>query len=70
VRASLGLYSVREDIDRLIDGLKAIAAGQHADNYVFDERAGAYMPTDWKYELNDAFPPEWVHRNSKRETSV
>jgi len=70
VRASLGLYSVREDIDRLVDGLKAIAAGQYADTYAADERADAYAPTDWEYELSDALPPQWIRRNAKRELLV
>jgi cysteine desulfurase / selenocysteine lyase len=45
VRVSFGLYNTHEEIDRLIEALKAIASGQY-DKYVVDPATGLYTPVD------------------------
>jgi selenocysteine lyase/cysteine desulfurase len=38
VRASIGLSSSAQDIDRLVDAVSAIARGEHDDTYVEDAK--------------------------------
>lgn len=46
VRASLGLCSVPEDVERLADGVRAIAEGRFAAGYELDPASGEYrFPT-------------------------
>jgi selenocysteine lyase/cysteine desulfurase len=51
VRASVGAYSTRADVDRLLEGVTAIARGDIRDSYVqdahgnFDPEHGAAIPT-------------------------
>jgi selenocysteine lyase/cysteine desulfurase len=49
VRASLGLYNTAADVDLLVDGLQAIAAGRFQQRaYELDVSSGEYMPTGWQ----------------------
>jgi cysteine desulfurase/selenocysteine lyase len=47
VRASLGLYNTAADVDVLVEGLQAIAAGRYARRYELDARSGDYEPSGW-----------------------
>lgn len=47
VRASLGLYNTREDIDALVDALACIARGDYAGRYVQDRSSGEFTPLGW-----------------------
>jgi cysteine desulfurase / selenocysteine lyase len=55
VRASLGLYNTRADIDVLIDGLRAIVDGRYRGTYRADPRSGEYEPVGWSPPLDEAF---------------
>src|SRR5207253_3117880 len=47
VRASLGLHNTRADVDALVDGLKAIAAGEYQHAYELEAHTGEYVPSGW-----------------------
>jgi cysteine desulfurase/selenocysteine lyase len=47
VRISLGCYNDTSDIDRAVDALSQIAAGEYADAYRCDEH-GEYRPVDYR----------------------
>jgi cysteine desulfurase/selenocysteine lyase len=54
VRASLGCYSTRDDIDILVDALERIVAGKYRGTYIQDRSSGAFheknfRPTFEKY---------------------
>ena len=44
VRASLAIYSTEEEIDRLRDGLQAVARGQFGGRYDLEASSGEYWP--------------------------
>ena len=44
VRASFGFYNVEEEVDRLIDALERIVAGDYGSGYVVDIKSGEYQP--------------------------
>jgi cysteine desulfurase/selenocysteine lyase len=45
VRASLGCYNTREDVDRLVEALARIAAGDYRCTYSVEKATGMYCPT-------------------------
>jgi selenocysteine lyase/cysteine desulfurase len=47
VRASLGLYNTAEDVDALVEGLQAIAAGRYQRVYELERSTGEYVPSGW-----------------------
>jgi cysteine desulfurase / selenocysteine lyase len=47
VRASVGLYTTREDIDVLVEGVRAIAAGRYQRVYEQDTASGEFFPRDF-----------------------
>lgn len=47
VRASLGLYNIEADVDALVEGLQAIAAGRYQHAYELDRQTGDYVPAGW-----------------------
>jgi hypothetical protein len=51
VRVSLGLYNTREDIDRLVDMLRRVAADDFQGCYQADTKTGEFFPVgggpDW-----------------------
>jgi cysteine desulfurase/selenocysteine lyase len=55
VRASLGLYNSAADIDVLIDGLCAVAAGQIRGHYEMAPSSGEYEPSGWQPRFADYF---------------
>ncbi len=48
VRASLGVYNTREDVNRLIEALREIASGadEFTARYKMNERTGEYLPRE------------------------
>ncbi len=48
IRMSFGLYNSEEDINSLVDGLQAIAAGNYQGDYVQDRSTGEFHPIDWQ----------------------
>jgi cysteine desulfurase/selenocysteine lyase len=55
VRVSFGLYNTVEEIDALIQALKAIAAGDYAGKYIQDIASGEYHPEGWQPEFDKFF---------------
>jgi cysteine desulfurase/selenocysteine lyase len=48
IRASFGLYNTFQDVDRFVDALKAIAAGEYQGDYIQDVATGEYHPVGWQ----------------------
>ena len=55
VRMSLGCYSTREDIDRLIDMLKLVRSGSYSGNYEVVKETGEYVPAGYKEPFEQYF---------------
>ena len=55
VRMSLGCYSTREDIDRLIDMLKKVRSGSYSGNYEVVKETGEYVPAGYKEPFEQYF---------------
>jgi selenocysteine lyase/cysteine desulfurase len=55
VRASFGLYTAPEDVDRLVAGLRAIAAGDYDGLYERDPAGGGFRPIGWDPALTALF---------------
>jgi selenocysteine lyase/cysteine desulfurase len=51
VRASVGLYVTRADIDVLVEGLEAIVAGRYQRVYEQDVASGEYFPRAWNLSV-------------------
>ena len=54
VRASFGLYNTVEDVDALLKGVAAIAAGRYGE-YTVDDSTGDYLPVGFNPDLNEYF---------------
>lgn len=57
VRASIGCYNNREDVDLFVEALSAIAAGKHRGNYTLDPSTGAYRVEGYGVELPAPLDP-------------
>ena len=55
VRASIGLYNTREDIDKLVYALTEIASGKYQGKYIQDPKSGEYTPEGWKPDFKAYF---------------
>ncbi len=55
VRISFGLYNTFEDIDRLVEALRAIQKGQFKGDYVQDAATGEYHPRGWQVDFEKYF---------------
>ena len=55
IRASFGLYNTIDEVDALVEALKAISAGDYAGDYVQDPASGEYHPTGWEPEFEKYF---------------
>ena len=55
VRASLGCYSTRDDIDILVNALDRIVAGEYRGTYVQDRRSGAFHEKDFRPSFDRYF---------------
>jgi cysteine desulfurase/selenocysteine lyase len=58
VRMSLGCYSSRDDVDRLIDALHMIAAGEYSGTYTVHPPTGEYFPEGYSEPLAEYFSLE------------
>jgi selenocysteine lyase/cysteine desulfurase len=71
VRASLGIYNTQAEVDALVTGLRAIAAGEYAGVYEEDPTTGDFQPVGARDHIPDVFdlgmympvphPPEHDH---------
>ncbi len=55
VRVSFGLYNTLEDIDRLVDALRAVAAGQYQGKYHQNITSGEFVPDGWDIDFEKYF---------------
>ena len=55
VRISFGLYNTKEEIDSLIDALKAITRGDYQGDYHQDPASGDFTPQDWDPDFDAYF---------------
>lgn len=55
VRASFGLYNTVEEIDKFVEALKAIQAGEYGGEYVQDKASGEYHPKGWAPKFEEYF---------------
>ncbi len=55
VRMSLGCYSSKEDVDRLITMIKKVATGDYAGEYVVVKKTGEYVPKGYSEPFDDYF---------------
>jgi len=55
VRISFGLYNTREEVDALIDALKAIRNGDYQGEYTQDMASGEFHPKGWAPDFDQFF---------------
>jgi selenocysteine lyase/cysteine desulfurase len=55
VRASVGLQTSKEDLDRLVEMLLRIARGEYEGEYMLDKSTGLYCPKGFDLELTSHF---------------
>jgi len=51
VRASFGMYNTKSEIDKLVEALQHIAAGEFAGKYTQDKKSGEFSAAGWKPEV-------------------
>ncbi|MFH1143524.1 MAG: aminotransferase class V-fold PLP-dependent enzyme, partial [Candidatus Eisenbacteria bacterium] len=54
VRASIGLHNTAEEIDRFLEAVRTIAAGQWQGHYGQDTRTGEYRPAGYAFDFRAA----------------
>ncbi len=55
IRASFGLYNTLEDVDRFVEALESILAGDYTGDYVQDVASGEYHPVGWQPNFENYF---------------
>ena len=55
VRASFGLYNSSDEIEALIEALRAILLGNYQGNYVQERASGEFIPQGWNPEFDRFF---------------
>lgn len=55
VRVSFGLYNTLEEIDRLVEALERIRAGEYRGKYVQDTESGEFVPEGWSPDFRSYF---------------
>jgi cysteine desulfurase / selenocysteine lyase len=55
VRISFGIYNTISEIDRLIEMLQKIAAGDYSKDYIVDREKGEYYPTKFSVDFSQYF---------------
>ncbi|HKJ27733.1 MAG TPA: aminotransferase class V-fold PLP-dependent enzyme, partial [Anaerolineales bacterium] len=55
IRASFGLYNTLEDVDRFVEAVAAISAGEYEGDYVQDTASGEYHPVGWSPKFDSYF---------------
>ncbi|MBN2043808.1 MAG: aminotransferase class V-fold PLP-dependent enzyme [Anaerolineales bacterium] len=55
IRMSFGLYNTIEDVDRFIEALKAVSAGNYQGEYVQDTTSGEFHPKGWQPQFERYF---------------
>lgn len=55
VRASFGCYNTTADVDRLVEMVRRVAAGDYAGDYRLDRASGEYSPANYHEPMADFF---------------
>ena len=55
VRASLGIYNTREEMDILVEALTHVARGNYTGTYALNPATGAYCPQDYQACFDEFF---------------
>jgi cysteine desulfurase / selenocysteine lyase len=55
VRASFGLYNTIEEVDRLVDMVRKVAAGEYARDYVLNRERGEFHPSTFAFRFDEHF---------------
>jgi selenocysteine lyase/cysteine desulfurase len=55
IRASLGLYNTRNDIDALVESLYRVVKGDYQGIYMQDESTGEFKPRGWAPDFEHYF---------------
>lgn len=55
VRISFGIYNTTTEIDRLIEMLKKISAGDYSKDYIVDREKGEYYPTKFSVDFSQYY---------------
>ena len=56
VRASIGIYNTKDDIDLLMDALTHIVQGSYRGTYQLDRPSGDYEPEGYTFQSEEWFP--------------
>lgn len=56
VRISFGLYNTKQEIDRFIAALEAIAGDEYRGHYVQEKASGDYIPQGWSPDFSEWLP--------------
>jgi hypothetical protein len=54
-RISFGLYNTIDEVDRFLEALAAVAAGNQHGHYRQDSATGEYRPDGWAPDFEGAF---------------
>jgi selenocysteine lyase/cysteine desulfurase len=55
IRASFGLYNIRQEVDIMIEALQCISKGDYKGKYTQDKATGEYSPVSWNVNFNEYF---------------
>jgi hypothetical protein len=55
VRMSFGCYNDHEDVDRLVEMLRRVSAGDYQGEYQQQPASGEYLPLNYQEPLADYF---------------
>lgn len=55
IRMSFGIYNTRDEIDRFVEMIEKIVAGDYQQNYRLDKEKGEYFPADFEFNFQEYF---------------
>ncbi len=55
IRISFGIYNTYEEIDRFIEMVKKIVAGDYNKNYILNKEKGEYTPEGFEFNFKDYY---------------
>lgn len=55
IRMSFGIYNTTDEIDRFVDMVKKIVAGDYHKEYVINKEKGEYTPTGFEFNYEDYY---------------
>lgn len=55
IRMSFGIYNTRDEIDRFLEMIRKIAAGEHYQHYVLNKEKGEYTPRGFEIDFQQYY---------------